>query len=174
MFSTKVFDCISSGLMILQRLPRRTGHDLCLLTVGSRLRETQKCSRNLCLLYFSSYYFYSSFCLFFFLLSFVSFSFYYFSLFRFVPFFLLITLILLFICFTLSSSSFLLVFFLATCTWFLCLLLLFFYFLVIGVGLAQRPPLLHLLRYAGRRSCPALIFDHMISSDLFHGFKKLY
>ena len=174
MFSTKVFDCISSGLMILQRLPRRTGHDLWMLTVGSRLRETQKCSRNLCLLYFSSYYFYSSFCLFFsaffcffFLLLFFSFSVCPFS-------FLLITLILLFICFTLSSSSFLLVFFLATCTWFLCLLLLFFYFLVIGVGLAQRPPLLHLLRYAGRRSCPALIFDHMISSDLFHGFKKLY
>ena len=47
-------------------------------------------------------------------------------------------------------------------------------FLVIGVGLAQRPPSLHLLRYAGRRSCPALIFDHMISSDLFLGFKKLY
>ena len=81
MFSTKVFDCISSGLMILQRLPRRTGHDLWLLTVGSRLRETQKCSRNLCLLYFSSYYFYSSFCFvffcflcFFFLLLLFSFS----------------------------------------------------------------------------------------------------
>ena len=54
------------------------------------------------------------------------------------------------------------------------LIIIIIYFLVIGVGLAQRPPLLHLLRYAGRRSCPALIFDHMISSDLFLGFKKLY
>ena len=133
--STKVFDGISSGLMIFQRLPRRTGHDLWLLTVGSRLRETQNCSRYLCLLYFWSYSFYSSFCLVVFSV-FVPFLlllfFYYFSLFRFVSFSFFIIFKLFLFCYLfvllLSSSSFLLVFFLATwrapCTWFLCLLLL--------------------------------------------------
>ena len=81
----------------------------------------------------------------------------------------LIIFILLFVCFFFCFLLFLFPFII-----FLFFGLSLFYFLVIGVGLAQRPPLLHLLRYAGRRSCPALIFDHMISSDLFHGFKKLY
>ena len=108
------------------------------------------------------------------LLSFVSFSFYYFSLFRFVPFFFInysyFVIYLFYFVFKLLSPC------VFPCYMYLVfmLIIIIIYFLVIGVGLAQRPPLLHLLRYAGRRSCPALIFDHMISSDLFHGFKKLY